>query len=144
MRLHALAAPADFAGSAMTSYLWVALGGALGSMARFGLSGFAARTFGTAFPWGTLIVNVVGSLAIGVAAALVTADGRALVAGDIRAFVVVGVLGGFTTFSAFSLETLALARHSGWLAAGTNVVASVALCLLAVSLGYWLTTALQR
>ena len=128
----------------MTCYLWVALGGALGSMARFGLSGFAARAFGTVFPWGTLIVNVAGSLAIGVAAALVTADGRALVTGDARSFVVVGVLGGFTTFSAFSLETLALARSNGWLAAGTNVVASVALCLLAVAVGYWLATTLQR
>lgn len=128
----------------MTSYLWVALGGALGSMARFGLSGLAARTLGAGFPWGTLIVNVAGSLVIGVAAALMTADGRPLVAGDARSFVVVGVLGGFTTFSAFSLETFDLARNNGWVAAGTNVVASVALCILAVALGYWVATALQR
>jgi CrcB protein len=126
------------------SYVWVAVGGALGSVARFAVSGFAVRAWGPAFPWGTLVVNVAGSLAIGVAAGLVSAGGRALVAGDARSFVIVGVLGGFTTFSAFSLETLNLARSNGWFAAGTNVVASVALCLLAVSLGYWLTTGLQR
>jgi CrcB protein len=126
------------------TYLWVALGGALGSVARFGISGLAVRAFGTTFPWGTLIVNVAGSLAIGIAAGLTSTDGRALVAGDARAFVIVGVLGGFTTFSAFSLETFNLARSNGWFAAGTNVLASVAVCLVAVGLGYWLATALQR
>lgn len=126
------------------TYVWVALGGALGSVARYGCTGLAARLAGTAFPWGTLLVNVVGSLVIGAIAALATGDGRPLVTGDARAFVTVGVLGGFTTFSAFSLETFVLARDGAWGAAAANVTASVALCLLAVALGYALSSAIAR
>jgi CrcB protein len=126
------------------SYVWVALGGAIGSVARFGCGSVAARLAGSAFPWGTLLVNVAGSLAIGVLAGLVTADGRALVSGDARAFLMVGVLGGFTTFSSFSLETLELARDGAWAAAALNVVASFALCLVAVWLGYLLAGAVNR
>jgi CrcB protein len=126
------------------SYVWVALGGAIGSVARFGCGSVAARLAGSAFPWGTLLVNVAGSLAIGVLAGLVTADGRALVSGDARALLMVGVLGGFTTFSSFSLETLELARDGAWAAAALNVVASFALCLVAVWLGYLLAGAVNR
>ena len=126
------------------SYVWVALGGALGSVARYASAGLVARAVGLAFPWGTLLVNVSGSLAIGVLAALVAADGRPLVAGDARAFLMVGVLGGFTTFSSFSIDTLNLARAGAWGAAGANVVASVVLCLVAVAIGYVVTATLQR
>lgn len=119
------------------SYLWVALGSALGGMARYGCTGAAARLFGASFPWGTLIVNVSGSLLIGFLAALAAPDGRALVQGDARAFLVIGILGGFTTFSSFSLETLRLAHDGEWLWAAGNVLGSVLLCLAAVSLGYW-------
>jgi CrcB protein len=126
------------------SYVWVALGGALGSVARFGCGSIAARLAGSAFPWGTLLVNVTGSLVIGALAGLVATDGRPLVTGGARAFLMVGVLGGFTTFSSFSLETLELARGGAWPAAALNVVASFALCLLAVSLGYLVAGAVNR
>lgn len=126
------------------NYLWIGLGSALGGMARYGCSGLAARYIGATFPWGTLIVNVSGSLVIGVLAALAAADGRLLISPDARAFLMIGVCGGFTTFSAFSIETLDLARDGDWLWAGANVVLSVVLCLLAVWLGYMGASALSR
>jgi len=116
--------------------LWVALGGALGSVARYALSGIAVRWLGAAFPYGTLFVNVTGSFAIGLLAALVAADGRPSLGADARAFLLVGVLGGFTTFSSFSLETLNLARSGALAPALLNVAGSVVLCLAAVSLGF--------
>jgi fluoride exporter len=115
--------------------LWVALGGALGSVARYAVSGIAVRWLGAAFPYGTLFVNVMGSFAIGLLAALVAADGRPSLGADARAFLLVGVLGGFTTFSSFSLETLNLARSGALAPALLNVAGSVVLCLAAVSLG---------
>jgi CrcB protein len=126
------------------SYLWVALGGALGSVARYATSGLVARLLGSGFPWGTVLVNVVGSLAIGALAALVTTDGQPLLGSTARAFLMVGVLGGFTTFSAFSLETLNLARSGEWLGASANVIFSVLLCLAAVWVGYAAATTLHR
>src|ERR1044071_1912961 len=87
------------------AYLLVAFGGALGSVARYACSGVALRLFGLGFPYGTLFVNVVGSYAIGVIGTIAIAGGRTLTPPDIRAFLVTGILGGFTTFSAFSLET---------------------------------------
>lgn len=122
--------------STMITYLWVALGSALGGMARYWCSGFVADRFGETFPWHTLSVNVVGSLVIGFFATLTGPDGRFLVASDVRQFVMFGVLGGFTTFSTFSLQTLALARDGEWLLVAGNVLLSVALCLLAVWLGH--------
>ena len=116
--------------------LWVALGGALGSVARYALSGIAVRWLGAAFPYGTLFVNVMGSFAIGLLAALVAADGRPSLGADARAFLLVGVLGGFTTFSSFSLETLNLARSGALAPAMLNVAGSVVLCLAAVSFGF--------
>lgn len=126
------------------NYLWIGLGSALGGMARYGCSGLAARYIGAAFPWGTLIVNVSGSLVIGFLAALAVADGRLLISPDARAFLMIGLCGGFTTFSAFSIETLNLARDGDWLWAGANVVLSVVLCLLAVWLGYMGASAISR
>jgi fluoride exporter len=119
----------------VVTYLWIALGGALGSMARYGCSSLAAGWFGETFPWGSLIINVVGSLVIGVFATLTGPDGRVLVAPDVRQFVMVGVCGGYTTFSSFSLQTLNLARAGDMLGVGGNIVGSVVLCLLAVWLG---------
>jgi CrcB protein len=116
--------------------LWVALGGALGSVGRFAFSGVAVRWFGAGFPYGTLFVNVTGSFAIRLLAALVASDGRPSLGADARAFLLVGVLGGFTTFSSFSLETLNLARSGALGAAILNVAGSVVLCLAAVSLGF--------
>jgi CrcB protein len=118
------------------TYLWVALGGALGSVARYAVSIGAARWLGAAFPWGTLIVNAAGSFAIGLLAALVTADGRPALGNDARAFVMIGILGGFTTFSSFSLETLNLARAGALGAAAANVGLSLVLCLGGVWLGF--------
>jgi CrcB protein len=117
-------------------YLWVALGGALGSVARYAFSGRAVRWLGAEFPYGTLFVNVTGSFTIGLLAALVASDGRPLLGADARAFLLVGVLGGFTTFSSFSLETLNLARSGALGPATLNVAGSVVLCLAAVSLGF--------
>jgi CrcB protein len=125
-------------------YVWVALGGAVGSVARYACSLGAARFAGLGFPWGTLFVNVTGSFAIGVLAALVATDGRPLLGTDARALLMAGVLGGFTTFSSFSLETLALARGGALGAAALNVVLSLVLCLAGVSLGFALAGSLNR
>jgi fluoride exporter len=126
------------------TYLWIALGSALGGMARYGCSGLAARWLGADFPWGTLIVNVSGSLLIGFLATMLAPDGRLLAPPDVRAFLTIGLLGGFTTFSSFSLETLNLARGGEWLWAGANIALSVAACLFAVWLGYLGAAALSR
>lgn len=120
----------------MTSYLWVALGGALGSVARYWASTLAVAAFGTAFPWGTLIVNVFGSFVIGVVGAMAAPETRWTVSDDVRVFVMVGVCGGFTTFSSFSLQTYALLLEGEVLRAVANTVLSVTLCLLAVWAGY--------
>jgi CrcB protein len=126
------------------TYLWIALGGALGSMARYGCSSLAAQWIGETFPWGTLIINVLGSFVIGFFATLTGPDGRVLVAPDARQFVMVGICGGFTTFSSFSLQTLNLVRDGDMLRAGANIFASVVLCLLAVWLGHVGATALNQ
>ena len=126
------------------TYLWVALGGALGSVARYACSGAAVRWLGAGFPYGTLFVNVSGSFAIGMLAALVASDGRPLLSPDARAFVLVGVLGGFTTFSSFSLETLNLVRSGALGAAGANVALSVLLCLCGAWLGFAAAGLLNR
>jgi fluoride exporter len=118
------------------TYLWVAVGGALGSVARFWCSGLVARTVGGTFPWGTMVVNVVGSFVIGFFGTLTAPEGRFLVAPDVRTFVMIGLCGGYTTFSSFSLQTLALAQDGEWLQVGGNILLSVALCLLAVWLGH--------
>jgi len=116
-------------------YLFVALGGALGSAGRYAISGLVATGFGETFPWGTLVVNVVGSFIIGFFATLTAPDGRLFVSGTTRQFVMTGVCGGFTTFSSFSLQTLNLMRDGEWLYAGGNVVGSAGLCLVFVWLG---------
>ena len=120
----------------ISTYLWVALGGALGSVARYWLTNVVAALTGPRFPWGTILINIVGSFVIGLFAYLTTPVGRVSVSFDIRAFVIAGICGGFTTFSAFSLQTLELARTGNWLQAGGNVVLSVVLCLAAVWAGY--------
>ena len=94
----------------IVKYLLVALGGALGTIARYALSGFVATHFGETFPWGTMIINITGSLVIGFFATLTGPDGRVFVGSEIRQFVMMGLCGGFTTFSSFSLQTLSLAR----------------------------------
>ena len=127
----------------MLNYVWIAVGSALGGMARYWCSGVAARLFGETFPWGTLFVNVTGSLLIGLFATLTGPDGRIFAGSSARLFVMLGLFGGFTTFSSFSLQTLALAQDSEWLQAGGNIVGSVVLCLLAVWLGHLLALSIN-
>lgn len=115
--------------------LVVVAGGALGTAARYLLSGLAANAFGETFPWGTLIVNVTGSFLIGFVFTLTAPDGRLMVTPGTRQFVMTGFCGGYTTFSSFSLQTLNLMRDGEWAAAGGNVLGSVALCLIGVWLG---------
>ena len=121
----------------------MALGSALGGMGRYACSGLGVRWFGESFPWGTLFVNVAGSLVIGVLAVALPADGRFL-ADNSRVFLMVGVCGGFTTFSSFSMETLNLARNGDWGAASAYTLGSVVLCLAAVAIGYFGALALAR
>jgi CrcB protein len=118
------------------NYLWVMIGSALGGGARYWLSGVVAERIGETFPWGTLIINILGSLVIGLFATLTGPDGRYIVGTTARQFVMVGLCGGFTTFSAFSLQTLNLARDGEWFRAGAYIGLSVALCLIAVWLGH--------
>ena len=124
--------------------LLVFLGGGIGSGLRYWISDLMAQRFGPSFPWGTLTVNVTGSLIIGFFATVTAPDGRWLVPTAARTFFMIGICGGFTTFSSFSLETLNLARDSEWLYAGLNILGSVALCLIAVWLGHVLATSLNR
>ncbi len=125
-------------------YLAVAVGGALGSAARFFVSGVVANSFGETFPWGTLIVNVSGSFVIGFFATLTGPDGRLLVSGTVRQFMMVGICGGYTTFSSFSIQTLNLMRDGEWFGVGANVFASVILCLLSVWIGAVAAAALNQ
>jgi CrcB protein len=125
----------------MLAYLWVALGGAVGSAARYGLNGLISTRFGETFPWGTLAINVTGSFLIGVFAAFADPEGRVLISPGVRQFLMIGVCGGYTTFSSFSLQTLRLAQDGEWLYAAGYVLLSVALCLTAVWLGYALGAA---
>ncbi len=119
----------------MLSYMWVAIGGALGTTARYWLSGVVARSVGETFPWGTLVINVTGSFVIGFFGALTGPDGRVFVGSTARQFVMVGMCGGYTTFSSFSLQTLNLMNDGEWLQAGANIGLSVLLCMIAVWAG---------
>lgn len=114
--------------------LWVALGSALGGMGRLFVSRWSAAHLGTAFPWGTLFVNLAGAFAIGwLAATLSAGTGLAL-------WLMTGVLGGFTTVSSFSLQTLDLMREQRWLAVGVNVGLTLVLGIGAAALGMRLAT----
>jgi len=119
----------------VATWFWVALGGALGSMARFWLAAAVASFTGPQFPWGTLLINVLGSFVIGLFGALTGSRGAVSVPPDIRVFVMVGICGGFTTFSAFSLQTLELLQAGELLWAGAYILGSVVLCLLGVWIG---------
>lgn len=125
-------------------YLLIAAGGALGTAARYWISGVIANAFGQTFPWGTLIINATGSFVIGFFATLTSPDGRFLVGGGTRQFVMIGLCGGYTTFSSFSLQTLNLANEGQWLYAGGNILGSVSLCLIFVWLGATAAAALNQ
>jgi CrcB protein len=119
----------------MLAYVWVALGGALGTTARYWLSGVVARSVGETFPWGTMVINISGSFVIGFFGVLTGPDGRWFVGSNARQFVMIGICGGYTTFSSFSLQNLNLANDGEWVRAGVNIGLSVALCLIAVWVG---------
>ena len=117
----------------MQNYLLVAVGGALGSVARFWVAAFIGEKLKETFPFGTLVVNVSGSFLIGFLAAFVK-SGNLATSG--RVFLMIGICGGYTTFSSFSLQTLQLLQNGNALYAGLNVALSVGLCMIAVWLGY--------
>jgi CrcB protein len=127
----------------MWNALLVFLGGGLGSLARWGVSGLIAQRIGATFPWGTLIVNVTGCVIIGAFATLTGPEGRFLTPGSFRQFFMIGICGGYTTFSSFSLQTLTLAEDGEWLWAAGNIVLSVVLCLAGVWLGHSLALAIN-
>jgi CrcB protein len=120
--------------------LLVALGGALGSVARYGLSGFVHRYAPPSFPYGTFVVNVVGCLAFGLIAGLVEA--RSVISPTARTFLLIGVLGGFTTFSSYAFETFALLRDVEIGRALVNAAGQVGVGLLVLWLGYVLARAI--
>ncbi|CAA7624091.1 putative fluoride ion transporter CrcB [Candidatus Terasakiella magnetica] len=128
----------------MFTYALIALGSAIGGVSRYWLSGLVSQSAGGSFPWGTLVVNVTGSFAIGFFATLTATDGRVFVPGEWRQFFMVGICGGYTTFSSFSLQTLALAQDGEWLPAAANIILSVALCLVAVWFGHTGAVVLNR
>ena len=119
----------------MTETLWVALGGALGSVGRYWI-GWWAAPYSQDLPWGTVGINVAGSFLIGCFGTLTLQGGRYPAPDWLRLFVMVGVCGGFTTFSSFSLQTLDLLRAGAWGRGLANVALSVLLCLGAVAAGH--------
>lgn len=126
----------------LSTCVLVALGGALGTAARYGLSVWALP-LSRHFPYGTLLINVMGSLAIGFFGTLTLTQGKYPVPEAMRLFVMVGLCGGFTTFSAFSLQTLELLRAGAWPRALLNTLLSVGLCIGAVGVGHLLAAYLN-
>jgi CrcB protein len=127
----------------MGTYLWVAVGGAIGTLGRYWLTGVVSQLTGETFPWGTIVINVTGSFIIGFFATLTGPDGRIFAPTDVRQFVMIGICGGYTTFSSFSLQTLNLMNDGEWLYAGANIVLSVVACLIAVWVGHVLALSLN-
>ena len=116
--------------------LWIAAGGALGSLLRYWVTLLTAAWLGERMPWGTILINISGSLVIGVIAAMAESGGRWALSPDIRLFLMVGICGGYTTFSSFSLQTLDLLRSGAVVRATVNIAGSVALCVAAVAVGH--------
>lgn len=119
----------------MLDYILVMLGGALGTGTRFWASGFVAQRAGESFPLGTLVVNITGSFIIGFIAAFTDSEGPLLMSPRFRQFFMIGLCGGYTTFSSFSLQTLDLIRDGDWFKAVLNTFLSFACCLTATWLG---------
>ena len=119
----------------MQQTFWVALGGALGSVARYWIAAWALP-ISRSLPWGTIGINIAGSFIIGFFGTLTLEGGRHPAPEWARLFVMVGICGGFTTFSSFSLQTLDLLRGDAWGRAMANVAFSVLLCLAAVTAGH--------
>ena len=122
----------------MIEFVWVAAGGALGSVLRYGAALFMLRFVAVGgFPWATLLVNITGSFLIGIFTGLFAASLTAPTGA--RLFMIIGVLGGFTTFSAFSIDSLLLLQKGEWVAAGAYILGSVLISLAAAAFGLWIT-----
>lgn len=128
-------------GDAPVIYLYLALGGAAGTLARFGISGWIGPIGATDFPWGTFSVNIAGSLLLGLLMRWLEASAWTA---DTRALLTVGFCGAFTTFSTFSLETLGLLQAGAWGRAALYAFGSVSLGLVAVGLGFLIAGPLVR
>jgi fluoride exporter len=128
--------------SGVMRFLLICLGGAVGTGARYGVQVVAVRWLGTGFPYGTLAVNVLGSFLIGLINEV--AFTTSLIPPTIRVMLTIGVMGGFTTYSSFSFETLELAKDGAWLGAGVNVLLNTALCLAGCGLGMTLGRVIAR
>jgi CrcB protein len=118
----------------------IAVGGALGALLRYGLSGLVAKVFATSFPMGTLVVNILGSFLIGVVWVLFE---RLSDAPEFRAFAVVGLLGAFTTFSTYSLEVLMLGHLNDMRSALFYILACNLLCIAAVTIGFFMARSIS-
>lgn len=125
----------------MTNFFWVGFGGALGSMARYWMGLVVARQLGDAFPWGTLFINIIGSFIITFFGTVTTPQGPHPVPPEARLFVMVGICGGYTTFSSFSQQTFDLLRGGEGVSALAYVLASMVLCILAAALGFFAAVA---
>jgi len=119
----------------MMQWFWLFIGGGLGTLLRWWVSGWVAERVGEVFPWGTLVVNVTGSFLVGLLAGLLGPEGRWWATPETRQFLLFGFCGGYTTFSSFSLQTLNLLEEGQWALAGANVMLSVVLCLAGVWFG---------
>jgi CrcB protein len=119
------------------SYLWVTVGSALGGLLRYAITRMTLN-MSAGFPYGTIFINILGSFVIGYFGTLTLQSGRYAASDNLRLFVMVGLCGGFTTFSSFSLQTFDLLRSGAWVRALANVVLSVTLCLAAVAAGHLL------
>ena len=124
----------------MPTIIWVALGGALGSAARYAVNVWSGRLLGSEFPWHTLIVNIAGCFALGLLIELMALKLNA--GNDVRAFLTTGILGGFTTFSAFSLDFAFLVERKSYGFAGAYAASSVVVSLMAIFAGLYLVRAL--
>lgn len=122
----------------MNFYLWVALGSAIGGCVRYALGRELLPHHGASFPWSTVLINIIGSFIIGFFGTLTVTGSRWAVPESARIFVMIGLCGGFTTFSSFSLQTYDLLRSGSWGKALLNVGLSVVLCLAAVAVGHWI------
>jgi CrcB protein len=125
-------------------YAWIAAGSAIGGMGRYWIGGWIDEGIGETFPWGTIVINVTGSLVIGFLATLGSPDGRLLIPPHLRMFLMIGICGGYTTYSSFSLQTLNLAREGELLRAGANILITTALCLVAVWVGHLLAAGFNQ
>jgi CrcB protein len=122
----------------LTQYLIIGAGGALGSMLRFGLGSVIDTNLqkgGSVFSWGTIVVNITGCFVIGFIYMISAVEGRIYLGSFTRQFIMIGILGGYTTFSSFGLQTFQLAQDGQWGSAVANVLLSVVLCLVGVWLG---------